>query len=64
MFMGRHKIKDTINPKLMTILAVKDRDKKMVMATVVPKKGSIEFVAKRVMAFIDELGLSQCRLTI
>jgi hypothetical protein len=63
--MGANLLKDSLNPKLTTILAVKERDKKMVMGTVVPKKGSSsDFVAKRVAAFIDELGLANCRITI
>ena len=64
-FMGHSQTKEVSNPRLATILAVKDRDTRMLMGTIVPRKGSThEFVAKRVKAFIDELGLSNCRLTI
>ena len=64
-FMGTGAISDAINPKVTAILAVKEKDTKMILGTVVPKKGSThEFVAKRVIAFIDELGLSKCNLTI
>ena len=64
-FMGTGAISDAINPKVTAILAVKEKDTKMILGTVVPKKGSThEFVAKRVIAFIDELGLSNCKLTI
>ena len=56
-FMGTNAVSDSINPKLHAILAVKDKDTRMLMGTVVPKKGSThEFVAKRLVAFISELG--------
>ena len=55
-FMGSNTLKDSSNPKLATILVVKDKETKMIMGTVVPKKGTThEFVAKRVIAFIDDL---------
>ena len=43
---------------LATILVAKERATKMCMATVVPMKGgSIEFPARRVLAFLKEIGL-------
>jgi len=45
------------NP-LATILVAKEKATKMSMATVVPLKGgSIEFPARRVLAFLKEIGL-------
>lgn len=64
-FMGTKAVKDSLNPKLNAILAVKEKETKMIMGTFVPKKGAThEFVAKRVVAFIDELGMSNCKITI
>ena len=43
--------------KLLTILVAKERDSGMMMSTIVPKKGSTgEFAAKRLNAFIKEIG--------
>ena len=40
-----------------TILVARERESKMTMATVVPMKGgSIEYPAKRVLAFLKEIG--------
>ena len=65
LFMGNERIKGALDVKAATILGVKERDGKAHMATVVPKKGgSVEFVAKRVVAFINELGFSSCTVTI
>ena len=48
----------TKNGPLATVLVAKERGTKMVMSTVVPMKGgSIEFPARRTLAFIRELGL-------
>ena len=45
------------NP-LATILVAKEKTSKMSMATVVPMKGgSIEFPARRVLAFLKGIGL-------
>ena len=42
----------------MTVLVARERETKMCMATMVPMKGgSIEYPAKRVLAFIKEIGL-------
>ena len=41
----------------LTILVVKERRTKMLMATVVPSKSTGRFVAERVNAFIKELGI-------
>ena len=65
LFIGNERIKGALDVKAATILGVKERDGKAHMATVVPKKGgSVEFVAKRVVAFINELGFSSCTVTI
>ena len=43
--------------KTKTVIAPKDRDSKMVMASVAPVKGSShQFPARRVRAFLSELG--------
>ena len=64
-FVGSNLVSDAQDAKLHSILVVKDRETKMIMGTVVPKKcATHEFVAKRVAAFIDELGLSNCKVTI
>ena len=41
----------------LTILVVKERGTKMLMATVVPSKSTGRFVAERVNAFIKQLGI-------
>ena len=61
LFMGSAHTKVSQDTKAATILGVKEKDRRMHMSTAVPKKGgSVDFVAKRVMAFLDELGLSHC----
>ena len=60
LFLGTRPEPDTDARKLATVLGAKERDKGMTLSTVVPKKGGIEFAAKRLISFIDELGLSQC----
>ena len=48
----------TAGQPLVTILVAKERETKMCMATMVPMKGgSIEFPARRVLAFLKEIGL-------
>jgi len=48
----------TVDQPLVTILMAKERETKMCMATMVPMKGgSIEFPARRVLAFLKEIGL-------
>ncbi len=48
----------TIDQPLVTILMAKERESKMCMATMVPMKGgSVEFPARRVLAFLKEIGL-------
>lgn len=43
--------------KLLTILVARDRDSKMLMSTVVPRKGSTgAFAAQRLHSFVKELG--------
>ena len=50
---------------LATILAAKERNSKMLMATVVPMKGaSVEFPVKRVLAFLKEIGLESSDLVL
>ena len=45
------------NTKDSTILAVKEKDKRMHVASVVPMEGgSVDFIAKRVLTFLDEVG--------
>ena len=57
MFMGTDKVNAKDDVRATTLLVVKEKDRKMHMTTVVPKKGSsIDFVAKRINAFIDEMG--------
>ena len=51
--------------KTNTVLIAKDRDSKMVMASVVPVKGSShQFLARRVRAFLNELGYENLDVTI
>jgi hypothetical protein len=51
--------------KTNTVLIAKDRDSKMVMASVVPVKGSShQFPARRVRAFLNELGYEGVDVTI
>ena len=60
LFMGTAAVKASKDDKAATILGVKMKDRKAHMATVVPKKGaSMEFVAKRVNKFIDEMGFKE-----
>jgi hypothetical protein len=48
----------TVDQPLVTILMAKERESKMCMATMVPMKGaSIECPARRVFAFLKEIGL-------
>ena len=48
----------TAEQPLVTILMGKERESKMSMATMVPMKGaSVEFPARRVLAFLEEIGL-------
>ena len=64
-FMGTEEVKGSMDKRAATILGVKERDRRMHMSTIVPKKGgSIEFVAKRVVAFIDEMGLSASKIIL
>ena len=57
MFMGSAHTKVTQDTKAATILGVKEKDKRMHMASVVPRKGgSVDFIVKRVLAFLDEMG--------
>ena len=50
---------------LETILVAKERASKMGMATVVPMKGgSIEFPAKRILAFLKEIGLENADIVM
>ena len=59
-FMGNIDEQDT-----RCILVGKEEQTKYMLATVVPKKGmSHEFPAKRVMAYLREMGLDQCELDI
>ena len=47
----------TADQPLVTILMAKERGSKMCMATMVPMKGaSIEFPARRALAFLKEIG--------
>ena len=51
--------------KARCILIVKDRESRMIMSSVAPVKGTRDdFVAKRVRAFIRELGLEHVKLTL
>ena len=50
-FMG-----DEESEELLTILVAKERTTRMLMSTVVPAKSSVEFAAKRTLAFLREIG--------
>ena len=51
--------------KTKTVIVAKDRDSKMVMASVVPVKGSSHlFPARRVRAFLNELGYEDLDVTL
>ena len=53
------------DPKTRCILVAKDRESRMIMSSVAPVKGTRDdFVAKRVRAFIRELGLEHVTLTL
>ena len=59
MFMG-----DEDKPgETVAVLAVREKMTKMGMATVVPSKSTGEFVAKRVMAFLKEIGCEWAMLS-
>ena len=48
-----------------TVLVAKDRESRMVMASLVPSKGACnEFAAKRVRAFLSEFGYQNMDMTI
>ena len=65
MFMGTERVQGAHDHKAATILGVKERDRRMHMSTVVPEKGgSADFVAKRVLAFIAEMGCQELKITI
>jgi len=63
--MGTERAQGAHDHKAATILGVKERDRRMHMSTVVPKKGgSADFVAKRVLAFIAEMGCQELKIMI
>ena len=47
---------DEESEELLTILVAKERTTRMLMSTVVPAKSSVEFAAKRTLAFLREIG--------
>ena len=59
MFMGEEK-----EGKTLAILVGRERETKAVMATVVPRKSSGEWVAKRMMAWMKELGYEFCDVIV
>jgi hypothetical protein len=48
----------------LTILAARERQTRMTMSTVVPTKGDNEFMAKRVQAFLREIGADKGDITV
>ena len=55
--MGSAHTKVTQDTKVATNNGVKENYKRMHMASVVPKRGgSVDFMAERVLAFLDEMG--------
>lgn len=59
MFMG-----EETGGKSLTIVVAKERSSKAVMASVAPKKSSGEFIARRVVAFMKELGCDKGQVTV
>ena len=60
-FMGS----ETSVDKVLTILVARDRDSRMTCSTVVPRKGTTgSFAAKRINAFINEMGCEFVDVTI
>ena len=59
MFMGEEK-----GGKTLAILVVKERSTKAVMATVAPRKSSGEWLSKRVMAWLREVGCGMCDMNM
>ena len=54
MFMGEPE-----GGRTLTLLVAKERRTRMVMVSVIPKKSSGEFAAKRVLAFMKEIGVDK-----
>ena len=50
--------------KTLTIVVARERSSKAVMASVAPKKSSGEFIARRVVAFMKELGCDKGQVTV
>ena len=50
--------------KTLSILVAKDRSSRALMATVVPRKSTGEFVSKRIVAFMRELGCEMSAVTV
>ena len=59
MFMGEEK-----EGKTLALLVGRERDSRAVMATVVPRKSSGEWAAKRLMAWLRELGYEFCDIIV
>ena len=55
---------DEDNKSNLTILGVKERLTKMIMASVVPSKSTGEFISKRIAAFIKEVGYEGLDITV
>ena len=49
-------MEDEESEELLTILVAKERTTRMLMSTVVQAKSSVEFAAKRTLAFLLEIG--------
>ena len=58
-FMG-----DEGQEKKLSILAVRERQTKMTMSAVTPTKGENEFLARRVQAFLKEIGADKGNITV
>ena len=58
-FMG-----DEGSEELLTILVAKERTTRMLMSTVVQAKSSVEFAAKRTLAFLREIGCEHVAMTV
>ncbi len=59
MFMG-----EEIGGKTLTIVVVKETSSKAVMASAAPKKSSGDFIARRVVAFMKEMGCDRGQVTV
>ena len=52
------------NEELLTIFVAQERTTRMLMSTVVQAKSSVEFAAKRTLAFLREIGCEHVAMTV